>query len=346
VDQDYEKPVIFAKDGSNIKVRVKRSDLANTCGSNTWMSTWTGDGAPAICNDDTHCIETNVAHTLSIINPDNINDDLDGHGYPQPVLSHYTGTLANAVTFTPASQPQFGPGTGYGPANSVGHATDANGQGSNIAIRPLSNATNGVTFHGSNLYRIKMVLSDDAKQWDSFSGPTYLDAGWGTKFTAWMPAHSVGTATPYIGIRDDANPDNPTRAGISLSVVSSFAQAPGHNSTCLQNGSGTGCPLSYFVPDYGGSADIEFLMVGPMQGPTVTATVGACSADPGGDCSKFTLAASVAAVSTDSQGRNIVKVHIVFTSTLPLYTGGVNYPVTVSLSGYGAVETRNVNLYR
>lgn len=355
-NKDYIHPAIFVKDPADsripkVKVQVNRSDLTNVCGSTVWTSTWTGDGAPAVCDTATPCIKTGTPLELDLINPDNIDDQTDAHGMPQPVYGYYKGTLANAVDFQPpATQPVFAPGDGYGSANSVGFDTDASGNPIDIAIRPLQSATNKVKFHGTNIYRIKNIKNNDGTFWNTdpllFSGPTWEDDGWGTKFHAWAPPHATQVSmTPYLSTKDDPDPDITTHPGVPFRYVPSFAEVAGHTSTCLENGSGTGCPLSLWVPSNGGVSTIEYLLVGPSEASTVTATVGSCTADTGGDCSKFTLTASATAQSTDGQGRTVVAIKLTYSSTAAAYSGGVHYTLTVA-SDYGTIETRDVNLYR
>jgi hypothetical protein len=288
--QDYVNPFIYVyqfneNDPDYVpylqsKVRVNPSNLTHTCGSANWTSTWTGDGAPTICIDGaTPCIPidgTGAPLALMLLNPDNIQNDTtsDWRQYTYK-KGWYTGIVTNAVTFTPPPAPivsSIGPNA----ANSVGYGHNiSNGTPLDIAIRPLNNATNHVTFQGSNLYRINYIANGDQpnNSWtqQDMVGATWDQPNWGTTFTAWVPAHAPSLAvTPSIATKDMATP---IPANASFAYKHSFAA---WNSTaCLTSPSPAVCDLTYTTPFLGpyDAGYLESFMVGPNEAGAVTATV-------------------------------------------------------------------------
>ncbi len=290
-----KNPVIFAKENSTVKVRVKRDSLANSCGSSIWTGYWTGDGAPTVCTDSTPCITTDIPVSLILLNPDNINPVPDPNtGFPSGIPDYrwFKGELSNAVKFiAPATTPTFTTGTGYGPANSVGYGTTgtiSNLQPINIAVRPLNNATNKIKFQGTNLYRINEINNDsyndvnDSYNRKFFNGPRWNEAGWGTYFYAWAPAHVPGIATPKVRTKDSGTTYNAPPLTYKASI------ADNGSTNCLSSPSSSNCTwlvnnLVTPVPDFG---PVENFMIGPQE-PAITATATCIT----GDCTKISVSA-------------------------------------------------------
>jgi len=365
--EDFVRPFIFAARSSSIpqyggspsqeykkRVRVRRNDLwASTCGM-PLSSEWTGDGAPALCLESTPCItirENGIVQAggLVVLNPDNIRYEESGD-WREFSWKHekYAGVLLNAIQFQPPpAPPSFAPGSEYGPVNSVGYDLDGQGNPYDIAIRPLSGASNRLTFHGTGLYRIANIrYFDGPANWDKsgWVSPTWENpdpASWGSRFKAWAPVHGPSPMVlPYLSLKEDLQPDFPSRQGVPFDVNSSFASGSGSTSCLTQ---GLSCALSF--PANGDEHFVEALRVGPGEYGNVSVEIGPCQPVQG-SCGNFTLSSRTEDGGTDSQGRALVRVFLTGN-----YTGGgqynasVNFPVTVSLGGYGTVETRNVNLY-
>ncbi|MEW6230500.1 MAG: hypothetical protein AB1700_20845 [Bacillota bacterium] len=216
-----------------------------------------------------------------------------------------------------------------------------------IAIRPLNGASNRLTFHGTSLYRMKNIrYYDSSENWrtNGWVSPTWEcsdPTAWGNRFKAWAPAHAPShLVLPYLSCKEDPQPDYPSRAGVPFDVVPSFAAGPG-SSSCLSQG--FSCPLSF--PANGDEHLIEAFWVGPGEYNNVNVNVGTCQAQQG-SCSDFALTGRKESAGTDGEGRTLVKVFLTGNfSGQGQYNASATFPVTVTLAGYGTVETRNVNLY-
>jgi hypothetical protein len=354
-DQDYIRPFIYlypyqANDPKNTtdlkqKVRVQRSAIQNTCGTNTWSSSWTGDGAPALCNDATPCIRLNDANapqTLVLLNPDNIANEStnDWRQYTWRKGWH-AGIATNLLALSLPASPEFAPGTSYGPANSVGYGYNG-ATPVNIAIRPLNSASNSMTFHGSRLYRFNRIENNDQslRPWiqNDMNGPTWESgSGWGATFIAWALAHSPAPAiTPYLATKDMALP---TLNGVPFEYKSSFA-AVGSSTACLANPTAGNCNITIVATSFGtwNWGDVEFFMVGPQENTAVTVNSPCYS----GSCGYFSLSPTKSVVSTDGQGRPTMKVQLGYTMQQNTPHGSsASFTLSVN-SGYGTIESRNV----
>lgn len=341
-------PVIFANEDGIKKVRVKRDSLTNTCGSSVWTGYWSGDGAPTVCTTATPCITTANTVALVIINPGHINPIADPDtGFPSGLLDYqyFKGELTNAVRFIiPTNPPSFSTGTGYGPANSVGYDTTgtmSNLQPINIAVRPLNSATNKIKFQGTNLYRINEIYNDtyDAVNESSsykrkfFSGARWNEAGWGTYFYAWGPAHVPGNTIPKIKTADSGTteysaPALAYKASIAVNGSTNCLTSPSAPSNCTWLVNNLATP----APNYG---PVENFMIGPQE-PAITAT-STCVA---GDCAKISVSAvpATAVIGSDDWQRQNASVKLNVSRQASTSQISATYAITPK-SAYGNADT-------
>lgn len=333
-------PVIFAADGSEGRVRVKHNALTNTCSSSNWTSYWTGDGAPTVCRDPYRCIQCNSMVELRLLNPDNVV--YDTNSWPSKKWDWYMGTQSPAVKFIPpSSTPSFT--STAGKANSVGYVIQG-GVKRNIAIRPLSSASNYVTFTGTNLYRITDISLDTGYSFDGLSGTGWDDTTgkYGKSFTAWAPAHAPGLVTPAVFTKENSYSAAPLTyvASITTSPVGS-APPSSNTSSCLYS-STTHCPAQW--TDYVTPQTIPFdhFVIGPGE-PDANCTA-TCI---GGDCAHITATPiyQTYQIADDDLGRKQVDVALNINRQA---TGSGDQSAVFHVtptSTYGAVETVDLTIY-
>jgi len=342
------RPIVFANEDGIKKVRVKKDSLKRCdnpttpqiCGCDTinWIGTWTGDGAPTVCSTDTPCISAGTPIRLVLLNPDNINPIADSNtGFPSgiPDYQWFKGELADAVRFiAPATTPSFTTGTGYGPANSVGYGGSCH-NATNIALRPLSSASNYITFFGSNLYRIKdayIDIDDTNHQFCLAKGPKWNETGWGTRFLTWAPAHTPGNVIPKVKTSDSGS------TSYSAPALAYKASIAANGSTnCLTSPSASNCTwlVNNLVtpdPDFG---PVENFMIGPQE-PAITATA-TCVA---GDCAKISVSAvpATAVIGGDDWQRQNASVRLNVSRQASTSQISATYAITPK-SSYGNADT-------
>jgi len=174
-----QNPVIFARDSDDpsIKVRVKKSTLTNSCGSNTWTGKWADDGAPIFCPEEPICDDPPSVHVpwciptsttpdriLRLLNPDNFKTDC--WGLPETKHEKYRGNVLNAVGFATPSSPTIS-------SASPNYAYSV-GAGAVLGDCYAASATNKVNFTGTNLFRIRNVKTIGAypnhPEWAELTG--------------------------------------------------------------------------------------------------------------------------------------------------------------------------------